>query len=478
MVYNEKAIVDSKFDDVADISSGKDNFCIRVRVVRLWKVPAFLNPSEYSSLEMVLIDEKGGKIHASIRRQLMYMYETKLKEGQDFQLCYFSSKWSYLVDVIGVVTGMSAEREYVRDGKITKMIIVELTDHSGKCECALFGDYVDELNKKIGKSAVGLPIVVIQFAKVKIFRDKVSIQNVINTTRIFVNPNFPEVDAFKNSIAVHGIEVDATVPLIGESARPTPDEEFLRMHPKKTLEELLCSTDSGIVVIFAEVVRVVPGQDWWYPACRCHKSVSPDSGAYYCSSCNKHVFQVIPRFRVKLEVSDGKSTGVFALFDSDMSYIMEKSCSFFVAQSKTINSGPHPVEFDSLAGKRMLFVVDGVSNQTAASDGSYRVKRVCMDSRIIEAFCAQFPASSQIKAVSAPIDLDSGTESCDSDGGDDLQSSQFVDDLIVTPPMSRVDDETDSDAPAVFKRNLAKDFDRASRGRSSVRLKRLKVEKD
>jgi hypothetical protein len=135
---------------------------------------------------------------------------------------------------------------------------------------------------------------------------------------------------------VHGIEVDATVPLIEESARPTPDEEFLRMHPEKTLEELLCATDGGIFVVFAEVVRVVPGQDWWYPACRCHKSVSPDSGAYYCSSCNKHVFQVIPRFRVKLEVSDGKSTGVFALFDSDMSYIMEKSCSFFVAQSKVV----------------------------------------------------------------------------------------------------------------------------------------------
>jgi hypothetical protein len=45
MVYNEKANVDSNFDDVADIASGKDNFCIRVRVVRLWKVPAFLKPS-------------------------------------------------------------------------------------------------------------------------------------------------------------------------------------------------------------------------------------------------------------------------------------------------------------------------------------------------------------------------------------------------------------------------------------------------
>jgi hypothetical protein len=80
--------------------------------------------------------------------------------------------------------------------------------------------------------------------------------------------------------------------------------------------------------------------------------------------------------------------------------------------------------------------------------------------------------------VSTPIDLDSGTDSCGSDAGDDLQSSQFVDDLIVTPPMSRVDDDTDSDAPAVFKRNLAKDFDRASKGRSSVRRKKVKVEKE
>ncbi|MCH82940.1 replication factor A protein, partial [Trifolium medium] len=76
--------------------------------------------------------------------------------------------------VIDVMTGTSAEREYVRDVKLTKMVIVELTDHSGKFECALFGDYVDELNKKIGKSSSGLPIVVVQFAKVKFFREPVA----------------------------------------------------------------------------------------------------------------------------------------------------------------------------------------------------------------------------------------------------------------------------------------------------------------
>jgi hypothetical protein len=41
---------------------------------------------------------------------------------------------------------------------------------SGKCECALFGGYVDELKKRMGKSCSGLLVVVVQFAKIKIFR--------------------------------------------------------------------------------------------------------------------------------------------------------------------------------------------------------------------------------------------------------------------------------------------------------------------
>ena len=45
-------------DDLASILPSKENFRIRVRIVRIWKVHAFLNPSESSSIEMVLVDEK------------------------------------------------------------------------------------------------------------------------------------------------------------------------------------------------------------------------------------------------------------------------------------------------------------------------------------------------------------------------------------------------------------------------------------
>jgi hypothetical protein len=58
MVYNEKRKVELEVDDLADILPGKENVRIRVRIVRLWKVPSFVNPSQSISLEMVLVDEK------------------------------------------------------------------------------------------------------------------------------------------------------------------------------------------------------------------------------------------------------------------------------------------------------------------------------------------------------------------------------------------------------------------------------------
>ncbi|WJX95496.1 hypothetical protein P8452_76809 [Trifolium repens] len=157
MVYNEQKSVNQNCVDVSDILPGKENASIKVRIVRMWKAPAFLNPSETNSLEMVLIDSKGGKIHASSKTQVTScescdIYDLGLSLVNIAEICAHTRDYEFLVDVIGVMTGMSAEREYIRDDKITKMIIIELTDHTGKCECALFGDYVDEVKRKVEKS--------------------------------------------------------------------------------------------------------------------------------------------------------------------------------------------------------------------------------------------------------------------------------------------------------------------------------------
>jgi hypothetical protein len=57
-VFKEQRHVDAKYVDVCGILPKKENGQIKVSVVLVWKVPAFVNPTETSSLEMVLIDGK------------------------------------------------------------------------------------------------------------------------------------------------------------------------------------------------------------------------------------------------------------------------------------------------------------------------------------------------------------------------------------------------------------------------------------
>ncbi|KAK2416233.1 replication factor A protein [Trifolium repens] len=548
MVFNESATSNTKFDAIADIHPGKENIRINVRVLRLWKVPTFLNPSENGSMEMVLVDDQGGKIHASVKKQLIYMFESKIEDGKIYDLscfavypqsgsyrttlhpykivfqmktkvklsegssidsyglsltdisdvCAHTHDYEFLVDVIGYLTGLSAEREYIRDGKITKMVVAELTDHSGKCEIALFGDYAIDLTKKVDKSSGGLPIVVVQFAKVKIFRDKASLQNVKNTTRIFVNPNIAEVETFKNSVAVHGFEAESSAPLIGGPAKPSFEEEFLQLHPKMNVSQL-DGLDEG--------VRFVDGSDWWYPACKCHRSVVADSGSYFCSSCDRHVFQVVPRFRVKVEVNDGSSFAVFVIFDSEMAYIMKKSCAYFVSQSKVCNGASHPNEFDGMVGKKMLFCVQK-SPQLGLAISSYRVKRICMDAVLIDKFCTQDSCSKSSEAMGAVVGLDSDGVGDEADGVLDSKSLEFLDNVILTPveaaDKSIVEDEAEGslksievldnailtplevahnligedEAEGSTKRNLSKSCNSAPKRQPNKRLKPVKTEKD
>ncbi|KAK2409557.1 replication factor A protein [Trifolium repens] len=364
-------------------------------VLRLWKVPTFLNPSENGSIKMVLFDDKGGKIHATVKNTLhpykiVFQLKTKVKLSECSSItpygltvtnisdvCAHTHDYEFLVDVIGYMTELSAEREYIRDGKITKMVVVELTDHSGKCDIALFGDYADDLTKKMDKLSGGLPVVVVvvvQFAKVKIFRDKASLQNVMNTTRFFVNPDIAEVESFRNSVAVHGVELDSSVPLIGQPPKPSFEDD----------------------------------------------------------ACDRHVFQVVPRFRVKVEVTDRSALAVFVIIDSEMSFVMEKSCAYFVSQAKVCSGCSHPNEFDDLVGKRMLFSVQR-SPQLRLAISSYRVKRICMDPVVIEQLCSQVSYSTSPKIMQPAIDLESDGGADEADAVLDSQSIEFLEDVIVTP---------------------------------------------
>ncbi|KAK2392196.1 replication protein A 70 kDa DNA-binding subunit E [Trifolium repens] len=489
--------MDSAFDLLGAVTPGKDSWRFKVRVLRLWNTYSFLKPDVVNSLEMVLIDEKGSKIHASIRRQLLYLFRDKIFEGKVYKMSHFTvgpesglyrttdhpyklifemktkvqlseskkideyglslstigavkgygaghdflvgfsgvrrdrcptrttqyfdrshrasmihmlnivfathvGSWTKIfgdskpfqkdevknvqercanmtlehieANVVALVTPTSPEKEYVRDGKVTKMVVLQIID-----------------NRMLANAGGSLPVLVIQFAKIKDFRGNVSIQNVLNATRIYINPSMPEADAFKEGLSIVGIVLSTALPTVSVNARPSLEEDFLLKYPKTSISDLLDINKDGIYVVGGIVDGLVDPEDWWYTACSCHRSVSADSGAYYCHHCVKHVFRMVPRFRLKLRVSDGSGQAVFVLFDGDVNFLLEKHCHELVSVPKSKNAGYYPPELELLKGMKLLFKVEKSPRiGSILFDGSFRVKRVCSDMSIIDAFDSDF----------------------------------------------------------------------------------------
>ncbi|XP_057416055.1 uncharacterized protein LOC130710720 [Lotus japonicus] len=138
---------------------------------------------------------KGFKIHATVRKTLIYRFQSLLSEGRVYQILFsgvgesgrdfrstshpfkinfdihtfvrlvpkqainlnpynfvpisdimFKDLYtSFLIDVIGILTGASAETEFEKDGTKQKMITIELDQDGVRVECAFFGKYVTEV---------------------------------------------------------------------------------------------------------------------------------------------------------------------------------------------------------------------------------------------------------------------------------------------------------------------------------------------
>lgn len=116
------------------------------------------------------------------------------------------------------------------EGFVLLMYMIFLTCFRVKIECALFGSYAEDLNSFMSSGPVQNPVVIIQLAKVKIFKGllnkieviifsmfkcnspivilvclylilfrigKATLQNAINCTKVLFNPSCDEATEFK-----------------------------------------------------------------------------------------------------------------------------------------------------------------------------------------------------------------------------------------------------------------------------------------
>ncbi|XP_016174072.1 uncharacterized protein LOC107616632 [Arachis ipaensis] len=165
------------FDSISKIHPPREAWRLKVRVLRTWIVPSFGNHDVANSMEIVLVDGDSNKIQATVKKQLINRFKESIIEGQTYRMSYFSvvpnqgnyrasehefklvflnrttvipvpndaipktcfsfcsfdellkmtEDYVYLVDVIGLLTSVGEEKEYVKDAKVMKMIVLELS---------------------------------------------------------------------------------------------------------------------------------------------------------------------------------------------------------------------------------------------------------------------------------------------------------------------------------------------------------------
>ncbi|RYR51402.1 hypothetical protein Ahy_A06g026413 [Arachis hypogaea] len=397
------------FDSISKIHPPREAWRLKVRVLRTWIVPSFGNHEVANSMEIVLVDGDSNKIQATVKKQLINRFKESIIEGQTYRMSYFSvvpnqgnyraaehefklvflnhttvipvpdddipktcfsfcpfdellkmtEDYVYLVDVISLLTSVGEEKEYVKDAKVMKMIVLELSSKELTIRCALFGEYVDEVHRFLGSGYMEQSVVVIQLAKVKFFRGQVGLQNIMHATRLFFNPDLSEVVDFKNSMIDQGINGTQPLFIANEGKGVSLEDDFMRLTRRCTIDELH-DKEEGSFVVFGFVRSIVDEGPWWYSACVCGKSIQPQCGAYYCDFCQHYVTNVTPRYRIKIAVED----------DNDM----------------VVCGDSYPVMFQQLVGKKLLLKIDTKSVGADKYFGTFRVRRVCDDVAIISMF--------------------------------------------------------------------------------------------
>ncbi|KAJ1377135.1 hypothetical protein SESBI_49196 [Sesbania bispinosa] len=172
----------------------------------------------------------------------------------------------FLVDMVGLMTSISCERNYVQSGKDVKAVFLELTDPTGITECALYDNHVDEILHFLRHHGPVTPIIVVQFARIATNNVVVFGESAIEgcglITRLLFNPVIPE---------------------------------------------------AGLFVVWGKIMIVVEEDLWWQsqrqqPPNHSQQDISYNTGGHY---------PTFPRFNIKVQVFNGKDFAFFDLPEED-----------------------------------------------------------------------------------------------------------------------------------------------------------------
>ncbi|PWA95136.1 nucleic acid-binding, OB-fold protein [Artemisia annua] len=432
---------------INDLSAVKDNIKLRVRIVRSWMHDVY-GKQGLKNMELVIMDEQGTKMQATMRMALVNGFKHKVEKGSAVTLSRYSlgeiqpKLFRTIVDlqqdedgqfdVIGHVVACEDLDNYDKNGRSGKMKPLTLVDADGvELRCTLWGSYAQQFQDFVDAcSNRGKIMLIVQFGMMKIWDGKMGVQNAYNGTRLFLfNGNeiipkeeFVDVELYRLRLFADKDESKSenTASRLSTQSKHSTREEFLNKLQVKNIFELLDVDQVKASVIVGTIIAIHEEEGWWYLGCRkCNKKVVKESQFVDLEAETKPKFgyQQTPDQWTCTKCAK-TSTGIKTELESRMSQAR------YLCRSLTIRCRPwsnaedqvFPKEITNLVGKKYAFKVSIDEVNAKKMLHVLTVLRVTDDASILNSVVAIVTPLKDVEASSSaltkvtPLDLESQTD--------------------------------------------------------------------
>ncbi|ESQ38662.1 hypothetical protein EUTSA_v10029126mg, partial [Eutrema salsugineum] len=403
---------------VRDLRPGSDNFVIKVNILNVWD--GFKGRGG-CSLEMVLVDQEGDRIQATVERFFAKSFRKDLVKGRSvlintFKVVEYNSEYrttrtpfkivfyatttvsgcldfpqevpekymksfpdilstdldnGYLIDVVGQIVRVGHVEDVMAQGKRRSRLKIYLRDESDlQLPCTLWADYAKEVADYVKRNCASVVVVIIRLACIENYRGEMSVSNAFNTTQVLFDPVCPLVAKFRSELY-------------------------------RWLSLIVSNKQVGKYVTLATIRSVTNSNSWYYIACKkCEKKVhpiperdhAPSPPSWRCINCNSNVSEseVIASFFLLLKVDDGfGGTAVFVMFDKIAQKLFKKTAEEVFEESVGDNSSGLPQSLRDLTRKEFLFKVVITEDNVKKVKTLFSVDRITSDDYMIQTFCSQ-----------------------------------------------------------------------------------------
>ncbi|KAL9811904.1 putative nucleic acid-binding, replication factor A [Arabidopsis thaliana] len=297
---------------------------------------------------------------------------------------------SIIVDVLGQVVNVENIDNMIVNNKSARKLEFELRNEmcNDRLPCTLWGKFANQVSQACENSIGGIVVCLIRFAKISTFRGQNQITNAFDASVVIINPEYPEVEVFKNTLPKDGLAltIAETKPKLELSVR---SDDYFEHYPKKSIACLLDFTEK--CKIMCTIFKIDGDMGWFYVGCKkCSKkvelknndtsiSVKPKELTFWCPKCNLNITQVFPRFKLHVGVMDHTGDIKCILFDGAATEMIGDTTFDLldgVYDDDLQDPAKPPPFIKNLVGKTFQLLVCVENDNLSGSNDTYRIGKV------------------------------------------------------------------------------------------------------